>query len=73
MNNINIVATVCNGLEWSLVFSVYTSFLRQNGVRTFQKWRQSFGQRRESFLHKVKIVLETREVNKKLMKNSQIS
>ena len=73
MNNINIVATVCNGLEWSLVFSVYTSFLRQNGVRTFQKWRQIFGQRRESFLHKVKIVLETREVNKKLMKNSQIS
>ena len=28
------------------------------------------GQRRESFLHKVKIILETWEVNKKLMKNS---
>ena len=31
------------------------------------------GQRRESFLHKVKIVLETWEVNKKLMNNSGFS
>ena len=48
----------------------------RNGAKTvcvsFRNGANVIGQICESFLHKVKIVLETWEVNKKLMKNSQI-
>ena len=48
----------------------------RNGAKTvcvrFRNGAKVVGQRGESFLHKVKIVLETWEVNTKLTKNSQI-
>ena len=59
-----------------LAFTPLLASVYRSGAKTvcvsFRNGANVIGQICESFLHKVKLVLETWEVKKKLMKNSQI-